>query len=562
MTPPIAPSGSPAVPLPLPVDDPQAPGKSGPEASPKMPFQGSHVLEGILKKTGRVPTHPLTAQPPQPEGPSSKEVTPDQAKKAESFRRKGDEYFKKENFKKALGYYQKAHQTNPGDVRILLSLAKAEHATGDLFQAHDHYNELLLLDPSLLQVRALRTDANLSVLAQMKQIMPRVPKEKQAEFVKTVQILQLELGLDRAALLAHNADKEIEGLKAAEQGLAKLHGKSKAEKEKACQQLLGMAMETLDLAQLPPLDPKDAKLIPEKLGMLAKEVFGVLARFAKADNDPALQRLAPLFEAYQALTDGRTEDAVKAFETVREQGLKLLGDGDAAKGEKALLEKLEKAGKSIAAKDGASAEKIFQEEIPPGLADAYGFLKQYEGEKTRMASLVATNAWEEEISSRYTASAKDANGFWGQFGQAWDIANSQDTSLDKLAKEERKELDLLAAVRSRLALGKSVNIEGALKDIVATESGDLKDRAAAFLAKLASGSDTGSLPVLKLIRLSGQAKLDTGTADTLLSSADLIGTFGACPKTRSAIYGTVSILSGDPGRRATAEAALKKLENK
>lgn len=557
MTPPIASGGSP-VPVPPIVQDPKAAGAGGAEGAKPKPFEGSHLLNGILKKSGRVPTHPLTAKPPQGETPA-KEVTPADAKKANSFRLKGEEYFKKENFKKALAYYEMAHKANPGDAQILLSLAKAEHATGNLLQAHDHYNELLAADPSLLDVRALRSDANQAILMQMRRMAPKIKPEQQAEFLKTGQILTLEMAVDRAALLAHNADKELEGLKVMEQNLAKLHDRPKAEKEKACQALLAMAMDTLDLAQLPAQDPKDAELIPEKLGLLTKEIFGALARFAKADKDPALQRLAPLFEGYQALCEGKTDEAMKAFEAVREEGLKTLGDGDAEKGEKVLQERMEKAAKALAANDPAGAEKIYQEEIPPGLADAYIYLKQFDAQKTRMVSLVAIAAWEEDVDARHAAGAKEANGFWSMFGEFSDVVQGKQTDQDKLAIAARKELNLVHAVRDRLALGKANTLEEALKDVEATEKGELKDQATALLAQVAKGEDPGILPLSKVVEFTKQPKMSSEAAGTLMSYADSMGTFGGRPKMRTLLYAAVQIFSNDKAHQDKAAEALKEL---
>ncbi len=560
MTPPIAANGSP-VPVPPIHEDPKAAGAGGAEGVKPKPFEGSHLLNGILKKSGRVPTHPLTAKPPQGEAPA-KEVTPADAKKANSFRLKGDEYFKKENFKKALAYYEMARKANPGDTQILLSLAKAEHATGNLLQAHDHYNELLASDPSLLIVRALRSDANQAILMQMQRMASKIKPEQQAEFLKTGQILTLEMAVDRAALLAHNADKELEGLKAMEQNLAKLHDKPKADKEKACQALLAMAMDTLDLAQLPAQDPKDAELIPEKLGLLTKEIFGALARFAKADKDPALQRLAPLFEGYQALCEGKTDEAMKAFETVREEGLKTLGDGDAEKGEKVLQERMEKAAKALAADDPAGAEKIYQEEIPPGLADAYIYLKQFDAQKTRLVSLVAIAAWEEDVNARHASAAKKANGFWSMFGEFSDVVQGKQTEQDKLAIAARKELNLVHAVRNRLAVGKCSTLEEALKDVEATEKGELKDQASSLLAQVAKGEDPGILPLSKIVEFTKKPKMSSEAAGVLMSYADSMGTFGGRPKMRTLLYAAVQSFSKDKEHQDKAAEALKELAEK
>lgn len=556
MTPPIPSSGSAAVAYP-PSEDPQGTGAAGPQGSQPKPFEGSQVLNGILKKTGRVPTHPLTAQPPKPKA----EVTAADAKKAEDFRKKGDEYIGKKNLKKALGYYQNAHKANPNDPKILLSLAKAEHLSGDLLRAHDHYNELLASDPGLLEVRALRGDAVQGILAHMQKIAPKIPKEKQQEFLLTGQMLTLELSMDRAALLAHGVDKEIEGLKQAEKELEKLHGKSKAEKEQICQRLLAMAMDAINLAQLPAANPKDAELIPEKLNLLTREIFAILARFAHADSDPALKRLAPLFLAYQRLGEGKTEDAIQAFEIVREEGFKSLGGGDAAKGEGILKDKLDKAAKAFAAKDGPAVEKIMSE-IPPGLADAHAYLKTFESEKTRMMSLVAVAAWEEDVDAFYQKKARDADGFWDQPGVFWDTVWGNQSSQDKIAKEHRRDMNLVHAVRMRLATGKAATLEAALKNVEATETGELKGQATVALAKAAKGEDQGVLPLSKVLSFTAKPKMDKGSAEALMSTADLAGTFGGRPKLRTLMYYAVYSSSPDPVQKAKAGGELKKLNEK
>lgn len=547
MTPPISPSGSSAAVLPPLPDNPLPPGSSNPEGSKVKPFEGSHLLNGILKKSGRVPTHPLIAKPPQGEPPSRTEVSPSEAKKAESFRRKGDEYFKKENFKKALGYYTKAHKTNPTDARILLSLAKAEHATGDLFKAHDHYNDLLALDPSLLVARALRSDANQTILMHMQRIAPKITAEQKDDFIKTGQALTLEMSMDRAALLAHNIDKELEGLKAMEENLAKLHDKPKAEKEKAYQALLAMAMQSMDLAELPALDPKDEKIIPENLGKLTKEILAVLSRFAKADKENSLQRLAPLFEAYVALSEGRTDDAIASFEAVREDGLKLLGEGDRVKGENLLKEKL------------AKTDEAYREDIPPGLADAYFYLKRIENEKTRQVGLTATGAWEEEINDRYAAKAKEANGFWGQFGQFTDLVRGKMTTHDRLAKEAYKELSVVRAVRDRLASGKAFTLEEALKDIEAKETGDLKAQASIVLGQAARGENSGYLPLSQILQWTRSPKMEPDAAKALLNSVQASASPGAHPQWRRLVYSSVETLCRDKEQKDKAVDALKKL---
>jgi len=559
MTPPSFPSGSPAVALPPPGNDPQANPDTGTDGAKPTPFFGSHLLGEIIQTTGRVPTHPLTAQPPKPDAPK-KEVSPQAVKKAESFDKKAQEYLDKKNYKKALAYYKMALDQNPNDGAAQLGRAKMEHATGDLLAAHDHYTDLLAADPSSQEVKALRSNVDQIILQNFQQMAPRVPKEKQAEFMKMAQTLLLESTMDRASLLAHNADQELEGLKSKEKMLAEFHGKSKQEKEAACQTLLGIAMDTLDIAQLPPLDPKDATLIPEKLGAISKEVLGVLARFAAADEDPALKRLAPLFAAYQALLDGNNKDAETAFRTVREDGMKLLGNGDAEKGEKLLKEKIEKANKAIQENDPATAEKIFQEELPPGLADAYLFLQQIDAARTQSLSLFAVDAWEEQIYSRYDGLKKDAKGFWSKPGLVWDGVWGNKNNIDKLDEKMRGEINVVSAVRGRLSTGRCANIEEALKDVVATESGDLKDGAAAALGMAKAGIDPGTFPLSKLMGLVNDSRnMNDTTANSLLSVGGTLGTFKALPKLRTFLYSTVRTYSTDSKIQADAEAGLKKV---
>ncbi|MCE9623844.1 MAG: hypothetical protein K8R69_00080 [Deltaproteobacteria bacterium] len=556
MTPPSAPSGSAARVLPPVPEGPAAPGPEAPEASAPGAFHGSRVLEGVLKKTGRVPTHPLTAKPEE-KSPPSQEVTPQEARRAESFRIKGDQYFKKEDYKKALGYFVRAHKTNPGDARITLRLAKAEHALGGFFEAHDHYNEYLAYVPDSIEAHTLRLNVNQFILGRMKEMAAKIPKEQQAEFVKTGQALTLETSMDRAFLLARSTDQQIEGLRELEKKVGGLHGKSRAEKEKFYQGLMGLATETLALADLPPFNPKDAELIPKELGRLVQAVFGVLSRFAGGDSDPALKRLAPLFDAYSALSDGRMDDAVVGFELVRGSGLALLGEGDEEKGEALLKEKLEKVAKLVAEKKPEEAEKILQEEIPPGLADAYGFLREIEVTKLRAVSLASLQPWEDAINARHAAQAKEEDGFVGKMGQAWDIAFSHPTKLDLLSKEAGRDLALVAAVRQRLTGGKAITLKEALEDVVAKESGDLKDRAKSALDRAAIGSDPGTrFPLNQIIRYTGNPTADPDAAAKLMTTA---ASMGDAPTLAAILFAAVRVHSKDKSQRNAAEEGLKKL---
>lgn len=401
----------------------------------------------------------------------------------------------------------------------------------------------------------MRSNLNGILLQNFQQMAPKVPEAKRPEFMQMVQSLILETTMDQASLTAHNLERTLDDLKGKEKELEAFHGKSKEEKEAACQMLLGMAMNTLDIAQLPQIDPEDAKLVPEKLGIVSKEIMGVLARFAAADSDPALKRLAPLFQAYQYLLDGKSAEAEASFRTVRDDGLKLLGDGDAAKGEQALKEKIAKATLALQANDPATAQQIIQGELPPGLADAYMFLKPMEDQRKRTLNLRAVGAWEEQIHSRYDEAKKNVS----SIGKVWDGVWGNKNSVDKLSEKETAEINVVSAVRGRISTGKCSTIEEALKDIVATETDqEIKDGAAAALGLATAGLDSGMMPLSRLMKLSSGTTIDDSTAGTMMSLGKTMDNIHAFPKLRAFLFTAVQTNSTDMSKRAEAEIGLKK----
>ncbi len=293
-------------------------------------------------------------------------------------------------------------------------------------------------------------------------------KDNQKEKLKQlISMIAVEMRVDQAIVLANNAENEVKGLKAAEAKLGEIHKLTLEEKKRVLEQILERGQETLALANLPFPNPKDRMFVAQQLTKIASEAFGLLARFASADSDATVKRLAPFYEAYQALAqhsqiqaerdqlllekreaeeaqaqlvkDGKTEDAkkkkeeadkksveagkkaaeaeekmaavAKAFTTLREEGYKTFGDGDAAVGKKKLEDIIAKAQQFLKDKKIPEAQKLLAQ-IPQGLLDAHEFLAQYEGDKLKEANLLALDIWDHQQKAYWSKSVDNETDFW------------------------------------------------------------------------------------------------------------------------------------------------------
>lgn len=512
--------------------DPFVPTFSDPLAGPEKSFEGTHLFNLLTKKYDRLPTRLLAqnftsdierAIPPHPAA----------LRQAEIFRKNGENHFETGEFKKALACYRAAHRLVPQDKGILHGLARSEAKAKNWVPARDYYDRLIALSPGHWIARAERFAVN-----------SRIAENRAARGMPPIELSDAEIlegNLDKAARIAVSLSRQLEDVKLSETYLAEWRNTPQGVNLLKGSFLVPFYF--LTWAQLPFPDRADRQFVPDRLRMLATEHFAVWLRFAKADPDPAIRGFVPLLEAYHALFEEREADAKRYFTQVQEEGFRALGDGDAALGRKQFYKRLEEVERLIKIGKPDQAWNLFQEQIPLGLADAYRYLKPYDGAKTRLIGLLAIGAWEEDIRARYQTLAEAAGA-------------SDERSDPSLRRLEEEEISLVHAVRDRLAWGISDNIESALLHVQASEQGKLKELAATALWQINSETSPGLLPLSQIFSLASTPWMDPKTADLWLYAADTAEDLPSRKNLQILLYSAVQAFSPNQAQRNQAEAAL------
>ncbi len=446
--------------------------------------------------------------------------------KAAKHVKEAEQLFAKKNLAKALEAYKKALGANPNDPEVALWCAKLSAGTEDFIGAHEYISLYIALKPEDVKRRGVRVQINEVILQGLDEHFNKLDAGQKQEAQQMAMALMGEIQFDKAHLIAHGSQEQIENLKKMEAEFNALHSKPVAEKEKALASLRQTVQGLVMLASLPFGNPKDAKFIPEEIGRIVTQLYGVIARFAKADSDEAIKKIAPYYEALEAVTSNKPLDAVKPFEIVRSEGLKQLGAGDEAKGKEKLAE-LEKQAAQLT-KEGKKEElQKLLAALPLGLPVAMEFLKQYETDHLRRANLAALEAWDHHLSDEHSAEVEKETSAWnafigGTFGLLYRGIAGKKSVFDEINDKTAKERDLLWEVRKRIEKGEANTIQEALKLINDKGPEEMKPRA----AELAANSSKD--PVGALIAYTSQVKHDKAIEDGLL----LLATEGKEVETR------------------------------
>jgi hypothetical protein len=558
MTPPATATAFPKS-LPLPPSPAPAPAAAENKPAETAPSIVANPLLQKLKPSGKSPSHPLTAQPPKSVA-SVPPVSAADAKRAEKLLKDGIDLAKKNKLEPAFKAFQKAYKLDPNNERTARSVAKVLNLAGQPLEALMVCGEFLARFPGSQVVRAMRAAIGEAILPEMQRMLSSAPKEKQAKIAQTAQEVLWMTLTDQAILTKSEAPKLREELQALESGLGQAHGKPTPTKLGALAQLQAQAENLFTLANLPFLPPQEAEAIQKELRSLGIATLATAARFAAADSDPEVRSQAKLFEAYQAMAEGKNDAALAAFETVRSEGFKQLGGGDAAKGEALLREKFAKALKASQEKKPEDAKKAL-EGLPTALLTAHDFLESAESQKLVPANLGILKAWEERVDKEHTAKSADANGFFGKIGFAWDTLWGNPTNLDLIAKDSAAEKELIGKVRERLQKGESKTILEALQALAETGPEGVKARAKLVHEQVKAGQfDSGPILVGRLIRYASTAKPEDKVGAEILDEAskpsDQISN-----ESSATLYGVVGLLSRNPDQfKRAGESYAKQVE--
>lgn len=250
-----------------------------------------------------------------------------QPAKPERHKALGDLLLEKKRYAEAVAAYRAADgAAGFGDLAIKTSLGHALFGAGDFKAARDMYTLALEKNPKDVKLLKLRFEANEYYIATL-------DPAKDADALKAA---QAEHGADGAMIFALGAKDEKAKLADLEKLLGELHGGDgdkartvaalaglKPEeiggitKKDALAAVEGLAQSYLSLAEQAYADPKDTELVRAELNGLAAECFGVLSRFAAADGDPEIQRMAKVYEGYALIAQGKIDEGVALLTPLR-----------------------------------------------------------------------------------------------------------------------------------------------------------------------------------------------------------------------------------------------------
>lgn len=540
-----------------PAPPPPAPKGVNKPADAATPIVANPLLQK-LQPSGKSPSHPLTANPPKSVA-AVPPVSPANAKQAEKLLKEGVELAKKNKLEPAFKAFQKAYQLDPNNERTARSLGKILNLVGQRFDGLMICSEFLGRFPGSLLVRTMRAAIGEAMLPELQAMLSKAPKEKQAQISQMANEVLLVTLTDQAILAKAKAPELRTALQALEGELGQAHAKPVAAKLEVLSMLQTQAEEMFTLANLPSLPPQEADGIQKELRSLGLASLAVAARFAAADSNPEIRSQAKLFEAYQALAEGKVDAALGAFEAVRREGCQGIGGGDAAKGEALLREKFAKARKAAQENKPEEAQKTL-EGLPMALLTAHDFLESADNQKLIPANLVILKAWEERVDKEHTAKSADANGFCGQIVQAWDTFWGNPTSLELIAKDAAAEKELIGKVRERLEKGESRTILEALETLAATGADPVKARAKLAYDQVKAGQfDSGTIMVGRLIRYASTAKPEDKAGDEILTEAS---NEKVSKESSASLYGVVGLLSRNTEQAKRAGESYNKVVEK
>ncbi|MCC7343548.1 MAG: hypothetical protein IT573_01320, partial [Deltaproteobacteria bacterium] len=250
-----------------------------------------------------------------------------QPAKPERHKALGELLLQKQRYAEAVTAYRAADAAaGSADLELKTSLGHALFGAGDFKAARDMYTLGLEKNPKDVKLLKLRFEANEYYIATLDPV-------KDADALKAA---TAEHGADGALILALGAKDEKAKLADLEKLLGELHGGDgdkartvaalaglKPEelggitKKDAIAAVEGLAQKYLGLAEQAYADPKDAELVRAELNGLAAECFQILSRFAAADGDPEVQRMAKVYEGYALIAEGKIDEGVALLTPLR-----------------------------------------------------------------------------------------------------------------------------------------------------------------------------------------------------------------------------------------------------
>lgn len=331
------------------------------------------------------------------------------------------------------------------DMALKTKVGMAYFGAGEFEKSRDAYSAVLASNPKDPQGLALRHEANQMLLA----------KVDEAKDPAKFKELSTAIGADYAMLLTVKPEDEKAKIKEIETALADLHGNKGVQatavarlaglkdpekvggitKRDVIASVEGLAQNYLTLAEQSYSDPKDVEAVRSAMNGLASETFGVLARFAKDDSDPEIQKMTGVYESYQLIADGKLDEAA---------------------------EKLKSLGK-----------------IP----EAQRILAGIEKGKLRLYNTAALEVWEAYNKDLEATEIDESKGVISGIGK----------SASDVQAKYKLEKELTDAVRSKIETGEAFTLKDALTQISTEGAENLRDRAKFLVSADAMGQDESAI---------------------------------------------------------------------
>lgn len=230
--------------------------------------------------------------------------------RALAFHLAGEAYLAKKDWAKAATVLQSAIGEDPSLINAQFSLGQAQFANGDFKASRDAYTEVLKHQPQDVSALRYRADANTHYL---KALDPKIHSKEIAR-------VNDELASDRALLTARLSANEKSKLVELGKKLELLHEGGEADlatRKETLEMMELMAKQYLAMAETKQPNVASAEWVRKEMNGLASQTFELLAKFAKADSDPAIKKMAGVYEGYGFLAQGKIDEAVKLFEPLR-----------------------------------------------------------------------------------------------------------------------------------------------------------------------------------------------------------------------------------------------------
>jgi tetratricopeptide (TPR) repeat protein len=188
-------------------------------------------------------------------------------------------------------------------------LGKAYFGMGEYKKSKEVYEAALELDSRNAEIRRLHLEASQKYL------------ETLEETNDTGEIAQVQGGMvsDKAMLLALNADEERKAIEKVKTQLDRADPQSPEEALALLERvrLLGQSYSALGGADF--ADPADREFVRGELGILAGEVFGVMAAAAQESPYTEINRLFPLYHGLGYLARGDDKNARERLSVIRSE---------------------------------------------------------------------------------------------------------------------------------------------------------------------------------------------------------------------------------------------------